>query len=345
MSSATAKFRGRLREILDVANPGDLTSRVVDSGIIALVFLNVLAVVIETIEPLHQSYSAAFDAFETFSVGIFTVEYASRVWCAASIQNGVPFSRRFRERVRFVLTPMAIIDLLAILPFYLFHLGALAHVDMRFIRAFRLFRLFKLTRYSPAMTSLTAVLRESARPFGAALFILMIVILLAATGMYAFERVAQPVAFGSIPAAMWWAFATLTTVGYGDVTPITVGGKVFGALITVVGVGMVALPAGILASAYNRRLRQQEEAYRGLGREVYEDGIVTPDEAQLLEERREELGLSVEDADALLEHLERRVDDDALPETSRRCPHCGGGISSALDDPSRVRDLVGSGPR
>lgn len=327
MAIRIARHRRRLREILEVANPGDVTSRTVDASLVTLVFLSVVAVVIETIEPWHRGYGDAFAAFEVFSVTAFTVEYLARVWCAAPDSDAAPWFERTRARLRFVLTPLAMVDLLAILPFYLFHLGVIAHVDMRVIRVLRLFRVFKLTRYSPAMAGLTAVLRESAQPLGAAFFVLLVVMLLASSGMYVFEHGAQPVDFGSIPAAMWWAFATLTTVGYGDVTPITVGGKIFGAVTTVFGIGIVALPAGILASAYNRYLRRQEETYRGIGRAVFEDGVVTPDEREHLEERRRELGLSEDTAAALLAHLERRRTTNGADEAC--CPLCGHGRAAA----------------
>ena len=188
-------------------------------------------------------------------------------------------------------------------------------------------RLFKLTRYSEAITSLLQVLRDNVRSFAAALMILMIVMLLAASGIYLFEREAQPVAFGSIPAAMWWAFATLTTVGYGDVTPVTVGGKVFGAVITVVGVGMVALPAGILASAFSQHLRIKEEDYRDMADQAYEDGVLSEEELSSLERNRMELGLSEEMASRILAEEEFRLGHhhDAL---APRCPHYGGDLTT-----------------
>ena len=147
------------------------------------------------------------------------------------------------------------------------------------------------------------------------------IMLLAASGMYYFERVSQPEDFGSIPASMWWAFATLTTVGYGDVTPITVGGKVFGALITVVGIGMVALPTSILASGYSHQLKLSASRYRDAADKALDDGVLTDDEKRDLEELRLDLGLGEHTASQILDEGAVRA---ALHGHGRaaRCPHC-----------------------
>ena len=156
----------------------------------------------------------------------------------------------------------------------------------------------------------------------AACFVLLTVMLLAASGMYFFERQSQPVAFGSIPAAMWWAFATLTTVGYGDVTPVTVGGKVFGALITVIGIGMVALPTGILASGYAQQIRVRSEQYKARADEALDDGILSDSEITDLDYYRKNLGLGKLAASQILDtQMVRKALDR---ESSRHsCPHCG----------------------
>ena len=149
--------------------------------------------------------------------------------------------------------------------------------------------------------------------------------LLAASGSYYFEREAQPVDFGSIPAAMWWSFSTLTTVGYGDVTPVTVGGKVFGALITVVGVGMVALPTGILASGFAQQLRHRSDEYQSKADKALDDGILTSVEMEELEDLRQELGLSKNTASQILdtEQVRRALES----EPGHYCSHCGSPLS------------------
>jgi voltage-gated potassium channel len=218
----------------------------------------------------------------------------------------------------------AIIDIIAILPFYIMMLGSFGGIDMRFLRAVRLLRVLKLTRYSAAMNMVFITFRENGRALAAAFLILLTVMLLAASGMYYFERESQPEDFGSIPAAMWWAFATLTTVGYGDVTPITVGGKIFGAMITVVGIGMVALPTSILASGYTQQLRINTSRYQDKAAEALDDGILSDEEVLELETLRVDLGGGQHTASQILD--EGRV-RRALQQHNNFCPHC----NQALD--------------
>jgi len=223
-------------------------------------------------------------------------------------------------RVAWARSPSAIIDFLAFAPFYFIQLGLFGTLDLRFLRALRLLRVFKITRYSHTMTLLLVVLRDNARTLGAVLMVMLILMTLAACGMYLFEHEAQPVAFAHIPAAMWWSFSTLTTVGYGDVTPITATGKMFGASITVMGVGMVALPAGILASAFSEQIRLREDLYKQVVDRALADGDITREEESELEETRLNLGLSQDRAKYILMGERDQIRGGAVP----TCPHCGG---------------------
>ncbi len=245
---------------------------------------------------------------------VFTIEYVLRLWSCVESTDPRYHHHPIMGRLRFALTPMLLIDALAILPFYL---GMWISADLMFLRVFRLFRMFKLTRYSPAMGLMLTVLRKEARAFGAAMFIMLVVLVFASSGIYLVENEAQPEQFSSIPAAMWWAVATLTTVGYGDVTPITLWGKVFGACITIVGVGMVALPAGILASAFSDELRQRREAYAALVEAALQDGEIGHEEQRELEQTRLNLGINSSDA----ETIEKRAEQGGAT-----CPHCGKAI-------------------
>ncbi len=158
-------------------------------------------------------------------------------------------------RVRFAMTPMALVDAIAILPFYLQMFFA---IDLRFMRVFRLLRLLKLTRYSAGLQILGVAVYGQRHALGAALVIIVTLLVFASSVIYLLEKDAQPEAFASIPQAMWWGLATLTTVGYGDVTPISVGGKIFGGFIMVLGIGMFPLPAGILATAFGNEIKKRE---------------------------------------------------------------------------------------
>lgn len=296
--------------------------RALDLALVLLIALNVLAVTLESIDELAARYGTWFTMFEWLSVAVFTIEYVARIWLAPRHPSG-RFRGALRGRILFALTPMAIIDLAAIAPAYLV---SFTSIDLRCLRVLRLVRIFKLTRYSAAMTILLGVLRDELPSFGAALFVLFMILMLAASGMYLVEHEAQPEAFGSIPSAMWWAVATLTTVGYGDVTPITAAGKLFGSLITIVGIGMVALPAGILSSAFSDHLRRRREQYSEFVKTAIDDGELSMQERRELIELRRELGIDRDEAERLRDAVEERRPGAAAPD---RCPHCGLDIGSS----------------
>ena len=313
-------LRRRVFEIIEVAKPGDLASKIFDVALIFLILTNVVAIILESVPEINKEYGIWFEQIDLYSVIIFTIEYALRIWTSIEDESSrVAHDKLFKRRWRYIRSPSAIVDLLAILPFYLALLGPSA-LDLRILRAFRLLRIFKLTRYSQSMTLVLKAMTDHMRSFIAAITILLVVMLLAASGMYVFEKEAQPEAFGSIPHAMWWAFATLTTVGYGDVTPITMWGKVFGAAITVVGVGMVALPAGILASAFSEQLRMREKMYETVVKKVYQDGVVDEEEEELLEETRRDLEINEDTASRI--ELAREAAPMATHQHDK-CPHCG----------------------
>jgi voltage-gated potassium channel len=222
-----------------------------------------------------------------------------------------------RARLRYVVSPLALIDLFAIAPAYF---ALFIAVDLRWLRLFRLLRLFKLTRYWSALNLMYRVMRDEAQVIGAALFLLCVVMVLASGGIYAFEHRAQPEEFGSVPAAMWWTVSTLTTVGYGDVVPVTGWGKVFGGLISLIGIGMVAFPAGILAAGFANQIRRSRQLYRERLGEAMAEGPVTEETVAELEEARTELGLSEDSASDIVRAEVARKEDRAY------CPHCGGVI-------------------
>jgi len=317
--------RKRAHELVELSNPGDRGSKVFDVFIIALIGLNVLAVVLGSVKSIYTAYQAFFIWFEVFSVAVFTAEYLLRMWACVEEGSG-RFVHPVKGRLRFAFTPMALIDLAAILPFYL---SMLISLDLRFLRALRLVRILKLTRYSTAINLLLNVFKEESPSFGAALFILAIILVFASTGIYLFEHKMQPETFSSIPSAIWWAGATLTTVGYGDVIPITTGGKIFGIGVMIVGIGMVALPAGILASAFSQRLHQRHEDYKELVDDLLDDGEVSLEERVVLENMRVHLGLSKEDAQKILLRV-------ASKEFKRKdvCPHCSALLNSDSSSPN-----------
>jgi len=251
-----AEFKRRTLTVLEEARSGDPLSRSVDLFLITLIVLNVLAVILETVEPLATHWAAFFHLFEKVSVAVFTVEYVLRVWSSTA---GERYAHPVFGRVRFALTFFAVIDLLAILPFYL---PMVVTLDLRFLRAvrlFRIFRLFKAGRYSRSLKTMGRVFARTRTELSITLFLTLILLVLASGLVYLAEHDAQPETFSSIPAAMWWGAVTLTTVGYGDIYPVTLLGRLLGTVIAILGIGLFALPTAILGSAFMEELTHRKE--------------------------------------------------------------------------------------
>ena len=313
-------FRRKVYEVLETSEKSNRLSLIVDTALVILIVINIISVVLESVGSINTRFGWLFENIEIISVMVFTIEYILRLWVAP--ENPEDSSHK-SPRIKHALSPIAIIDLLAILPFYLTYLFA---IDLRFLRVLRLLRILKLTRYSSAMTMLLDVFREEATAFFAGFFILMVLLILAASGAYLAEQDVQPDKFGSIPAAMWWSMATLTTVGYGDVTPITAAGKVFGACVTVVGIGMAALPAAILANGLAVQLNRKRELMNDKFRMALEDGQIDSDEEEAIEDLRKELGLSHSVANSIRETAQKTKDKADI----HHCPHCGGSLDEFI---------------
>lgn len=247
------RLRRRVYELLD---PTLQTAwdRTIHHGLIALVLVNVVAVILESVPSIEEAHRGVFSAIEVVSVVLFTVEYGLRLWTAPEhmlLANRSPWAARLAD----ALTPAGIIDLVAILSF----LPALGgDADLRVLSIFRLVRFFKLARYSPGLASLAQAIHVERRALLGCLIILGGLVLTMASIMHLVERAAQPDRFGTIPDAMWWAVITLTTVGYGDVVPVTPLGKVVAGLTAIMGIALIALPVGIIASAFSEVIHQRE---------------------------------------------------------------------------------------
>ncbi len=287
-----------------------LGPKIFEIALILLIVVNVTAVILETVNSIYSQWENTFYFIEKISLFVFVVEYLLRLWVA-------PENPNVSSRLSWMRSPIAIIDLLAILPALLY---LIIPIDLRILRTFRMLRLLKLTRYSPALAMLLAVFEEEAGAFLAGFFILMLMLIFAASGAWLAEHEVQPDAFGSIPHAMWWAVATLTTVGYGDVTPVTVVGKIFGAIITILGIGMAALPAGIIASGLNEQIHRRRSSLKREFRKALEDGLICEQEEEDIETLRKELGLSRKAADEIRELVQAET-EKKLHRLSH-CPHC-----------------------
>ncbi len=247
------RLKKRIYEIIEPGS-GKSLSHCFDIFIIVLILFNILSVILESVASLYSSYRLIFEIFETVSVIIFSVEYVLRVWTCTLKEK---YSHPLLGRIKYMFSFMLLIDLIAILPFYL---PFIVTVDMRFIRILRLFRitrLFKLGRYSRSMQQMKAVLKEKKEELAISMFAGLILLVLSACLVYYAEKDAQPEAFSSIPMALWWAVCTLTTVGYGDIYPITVWGRIIATFISILGIGLLALPAGIFASGFSEQMEKR----------------------------------------------------------------------------------------
>jgi len=228
-------MKNYLRNLVEIND--NLESKIFDISIQILIILSIITFSIETIPNLEPSTISLLNNFETFSIAIFTIEYLIRIYTA-------------NKKLSYIFSFFGIIDLLTILPFYLAFF-----IDLRSIKVFRLFRLFrllKLVKYNKTLDKFQKAIYNAKEEFIIFFISTIIMFYLASVGIYYFENKAQPEAFSSIFDSMWWAVATLTTVGYGDIYPITVGGKIFTTIMLLVGLGIVGIPAGIVAAALSK---------------------------------------------------------------------------------------------
>jgi len=302
-------------DLLEAESPKLRWAKPLRVFLVAIILVNVVAVILESVPDLEAKYTALFWAIEIISVIIFTVEYVLRLWVVPEADS-IAAQHPFRSRIHFVGRPLALIDLLAILPFYL---SSFLGLDLRMLRVLRLLRLLKLIRYFRGISIIADVFRAELIPLVAAMLVMVVIMVLAASGMYLAEHNGQPQTFGSIPAAMWWAIVTLTTVGYGDVVPVTLAGKIIGALIMLLGIGMVALPAGMLASRFTEELHRRQQFYRlEVDRRLQDRKLSATDTADL-GKLSDELCISKADASKIIAEQQKSISISS----GRFCPHCG----------------------
>ena len=249
-------FKKRVFEIISKAEDGDLASSIFDWSIMFLIALSIISIILESFSSIYSKWHSTFQIFEYISVVVFTVEYILRIWTADLLY---PDSQH--PRLKYIFSFMAIIDLLAILPFYLPFISA----DLRFLRMMRLFRLFrllrvfKLGRYFEALQIIMRVIKTSGPQLIMSVALCFFVMLFSAIIMYTVENPVQPEQFPNVVSSLWWAMCTLTTVGYGDVYPITAVGKFFASVISLVGIGIIAIPTGIIAAGFNHAIDKTQE--------------------------------------------------------------------------------------
>ena len=295
------KIRLLVFDLLEQPQDMPVCSAYLNKFLVGLIFFNVGAATLESVPELSRAYSTSFLWIECISIVIFTCEYALRIWVSIEAPG-------IKSRLAYLVTFNALIDFISIVPFYL---SLILGMDIQVFVILRLLRLLKFVRYFEPLAILGVALKAEFNSFVSALFILF---MLAAAGIYLLERHVQPGVFGNIPQAMWWAVVTLTTMGYGDVVPVTVLGKVFASVITILSIGTVALPAGMLASRFSEELKNRKDTFKGLALKIQKNGHLCAQSRMVLEQHRQDMSLSKEDAQKLITY--------ACTKGGGLCPEC-----------------------
>jgi len=307
-------FKTRIYTLLEGVPRKARAQRIFDTILVSLILGNVLAVILGTVKSIGSNYESLFFGFEILSVSLFSLELLLRFWVSDLSPDG---SAR-QSRWRFFTNPYILTDILAILPFYFIFLF---NVDLRLLRLLRLFRLFRISPYFHSLALLGSVIRQEYRPMVSALSVIAILMLFAAGGIYLLERDSQPETFGDLPSALWWVVVTLSTVGYGDAVPVSALGRILGAAIMILGIGMVALPAGMLASRFAQVMHRQQDLFRRFVEQSIEA------EGSVSEVHRQELFISPGEAKAIIAN--------SIEESQRQmnyCPKCGSKLPDRRTD-------------
>ncbi len=290
-------LRQRVMEVVNSARKDDPISRICDLFLSILIVLNLIAVCLESVDSIAAEYGRQLVAFEWFSVAVFATEYSLRIWSVAD-DNRSQAKTPLGRRLKYICSFTGLIDLAAILPSIIPLL--FGNLDLRWLRVLRLLRLLKMSHYSPALEDFFSAVYHERRSFFAALYLMAIALFLSSSLMYIAEFEAQPDKFSSIPHTMWWSLITLTTVGYGDVSPVTPLGQIIGAFTALMGVCTVALLTGIVASAFSNQISRRRAIFQAEISSALSDGILTESEERHIESLRKEFKISEDHARAII---------------------------------------------
>ena len=295
--NAGRSWRAKVFAMLEPTGHSGRLHTYIDNFIVFWIALSITCVIFETVGSVRALFAVEFEVIDVMAFTIFTIEYIARVYTAPENPKYKHLSMPQWAHVR---TGQAIIDLLAILPFILESFFS-QHLDLRFLRVFRLMRMLKLTRYTSAMETLFKVVMREWQVIFASVFVMMLLVVLTASLGYLFEHEAQPDKFENIPQSIYWAVVTLASVGYGDISPITPMGRALTVVLALVGIGIFAIPAGLLASAFTDQLRIDREAFKQRLMMAYEDGMLDHAEKELIVAEAERLHLSGDEVKRLTE--------------------------------------------
>ena len=296
---ARRHLKHKLLHILEGDPAAGRPGKIFQIFLIGLIVANIGSIILESVHQLHDEYRQAFWAFEVFSIVIFSMEYLVRFWVASERDENRPW----HARRRYALSFFGLVDLISVVPFYLqiFIPG----LDLRVLRVVRLLRTFKLSHYNSAIEDLFNALYHARGSVYSTIYLFLIALLLTSTAMYHAEHELQPDKFGSIPAAMYWAVISLTTVGYGDVTPMSDLGKFIAAFTAFLGVSAVALLTGVIAAAFANQVERRKIILEAELRMAMEDGDLSHDERRILNKMKKELNLSDELVNTMIEQIQR----------------------------------------
>ena len=304
-------FRQRVHALVFPSAYGGELHNLYDSFIVVWVVISVLAVILESVHSIHYLLNMEFLILDAIAVSIFTFEYCLRMYCCVEEPG---YKKAFSGRLKLAKSTSSIIDLLAIAPFFLevflHHL-----IDLRFMRVFRLLRLLKLTRYTGATQSLMKVIAREWPVMAASAFIMLLLVVMTASLGYLFEHEAQPEKFENIPQSIYWAVITLASVGYGDISPVTPAGRAMTIVLALIGIGIFAIPAALLSSAFSDQLKSDREALVNKLFEMLSDGNIDEEEALYIKTEAKRLHLSDEEVKLLIEKAKRErelMDDVAI---------------------------------
>ena len=292
-------FRQKIHALVSPSDYGGKLHNIFDTFIGVWVIISVAAVVLESVHSVHYLINLEFVILDSIAVGIFTIEYLLRLYSCVEEPR---FRHGFLGRFKQARQTSSIIDLLAILPFFLEVF--LGHVlDLRFLRTFRLARLLKLTRYNDSTKILTTVIAREWPVISASAFIMILMVVMTASLGYVIENQAQPEKFDNIPNSVYWAVITLASVGYGDISPVTAIGRFMTVVMSLLGIGIFAIPAALLASAFGDQLHKEREMLKNNLRNMMKDGHLDETEIAVLRSEAKRLHITTEELNALLEHM------------------------------------------
>jgi len=331
--NAGRSFRQKLHALIWPSEYGGRLHEYFDTFIMVWVVVSVIAVVLESVGSINYILNLEFIILDTIAVAVFTLEYLLRIY---TVVESPEHKHAFFGRFKYARSGSALIDLLAVLPFFL---EAFLHhlIDLRFLRVFRLIRLLKLTKYTGSTSSLFTVIKREWPVMSSAVFIMMLLVILTASLGYLFEHEAQPDKFENIPTSIYWAVITLASVGYGDITPVTIAGRVMTMILAVLGIGIFAIPAAILASAFSDQLRIERETLMNELYVMLSDGHLSEEEKEILDREAKRLHLSHDEVNRLINRVQRERE---LVQDQKGIP-----IERLAKDPNlaleRFRELAG----